>query len=150
MASRWARLATSGTTPPKRACWSTLDATASASRVCPRTMPMPVSSHEVSMPRTSGSLMWLLPNHDQGVGVAGLVVAATDGQRLEARRGVQLLRRLVVDSHFQQHFAHPVALSFVKQVFQQNTAETTTLRIAPDGQILHPALVGPVLGAREG
>ena len=32
IASRCARLATSGTTPPKRACSSTLDATASASR----------------------------------------------------------------------------------------------------------------------
>ncbi len=31
IASRWARLATSGTTPPKRACSSTLLATASAS-----------------------------------------------------------------------------------------------------------------------
>ena len=58
IASRWARLATSGTTPPKRACSSTLLATASASRVWPRTMPTPVSSHEVSMPSTRGpSLM---------------------------------------------------------------------------------------------
>ncbi len=55
IASRWARLATSGTTPPKRACSSTLLATESASRVCPRTMPTPVSSQEVSIPRTSGS-----------------------------------------------------------------------------------------------
>ena len=36
------------------ACSSTEEATASASRVWPRTMPTPVSSHEVSMPRTSG------------------------------------------------------------------------------------------------
>ncbi len=55
IASRWARLATSGTTPPKRACSSTLLATASASSVVPRTIPMPVSSQEVSIPRTSGS-----------------------------------------------------------------------------------------------
>ena len=54
IASRWAREATSGTTPPKRACSSTLLATASASSVVPRTMPTPVSSHEVSMPSTSG------------------------------------------------------------------------------------------------
>jgi hypothetical protein len=33
IASRWARLATSGTTPPNRACSSTLLATASASSV---------------------------------------------------------------------------------------------------------------------
>ena len=56
IASRWAREATSGTTPPKRACSSTLEATASASRVWPRTMPTPVSSQEVSMPSTSGSV----------------------------------------------------------------------------------------------
>ena len=41
MASRWAREATSGTTPPNRACSSTDEATASASSVCPRTMPDP-------------------------------------------------------------------------------------------------------------
>ena len=39
IASRWARLATSGTTPPKRACSSTLLAIASTSSVSPRTMP---------------------------------------------------------------------------------------------------------------
>jgi len=54
MASRCARLATSGTTPPNRACSATLDATESASSSCPRTSPAPVSSHDVSMPSTSG------------------------------------------------------------------------------------------------
>ena len=81
IASRWARLATSGTTPPKRACSSTLLAMASASRVSPRTMPTPVSSHEVSMPSTSGSSRHRgSPRqrrpHDERVDVAGLVVAA--------------------------------------------------------------------------
>ena len=55
IASRWAREAISGTTPPKRACVSTLEATASARSVVPRTMPTPVSSQEVSIPSTSGS-----------------------------------------------------------------------------------------------
>ena len=41
IACRCARLATSGTTPPKRACSSTLLAMASASSVVPRTMPDP-------------------------------------------------------------------------------------------------------------
>ena len=45
----------SGTTPPNRAWASTLDATASASSVRPRTIPTPVSSQDVSMPSTSGS-----------------------------------------------------------------------------------------------
>src|SRR5690349_9777595 len=57
MASRCARLATSGTTPPNRACSSTLDATESASSSRPRTSPAPVSSHEVSIPSTSGAVM---------------------------------------------------------------------------------------------
>ena len=63
IASRWARLATSGTTPPKRACSSTLLATASASRVWPRTIPTPVSSQEVSIPRIRGSLTALIVRH---------------------------------------------------------------------------------------
>lgn len=56
MASRCARLATSGTTPPKRTCCSMLEDNAWASSSVPRTMPTPVSSQEDSMPITSGSL----------------------------------------------------------------------------------------------
>src|SRR3954469_22235383 len=100
MASRCARLATSGTTPPNRACWSTLDASASASRVCPRTMPTPVSSQEVSIPRTRGSSG--MPHHLQGVLVPGLVVAAPDPDRLEVVGRVQPLGRLVVHGDLQQ------------------------------------------------
>src|SRR5690349_10049615 len=55
IASRCARLATSGTTPPKRACSSTLDATAWPSNSVPRTMPTPVSSQDDSIPRTIGA-----------------------------------------------------------------------------------------------
>src|SRR5690349_5879973 len=55
IASRCARLATSGTTPPKRACSSTLDATAWPSNSVPRTMPTPVSSQDDSMPKTMGA-----------------------------------------------------------------------------------------------
>src|SRR5687767_14183728 len=87
IASRWARLATSGTTPPNRACSSTLLATASASRVWPRTMPTPVSSHDVSMPRTSGSLMealcpagWQPGGAGPGVGLLRLESVAPGAQ----------------------------------------------------------------------
>src|SRR5699024_8680534 len=57
MASRWARLATSGTTPPNRACCSTLEATSSANNVTvpsswTATNPIPVSSQDVSTPIT--------------------------------------------------------------------------------------------------
>ena len=55
MASTWARQATSGTTPPKRACSSTLLADRVGQQdLRPRTSPTPVSSQDVSMPRTSG------------------------------------------------------------------------------------------------
>src|SRR5215467_361496 len=103
MASRWARLATSGTTPPKRACSSTLLATASARRVWPRTIPTPVSSHDVSMPRTSGSVTSLIlqraPEHHRGGAVA--VVAGPSVDLDEAVRGVELERRLVVLAHLE-------------------------------------------------
>src|SRR5690625_5429910 len=55
IASRWAREATSGTIPPKRACSSSDEATASYSRARPRTRAIPVSSQEVSIPKMRGS-----------------------------------------------------------------------------------------------
>ncbi len=55
IASRCARAAISGTTPPYRACSSIEEAITLASTSRPRTMPMPVSSQEVSIPRTSGA-----------------------------------------------------------------------------------------------
>src|SRR5690349_561139 len=93
IASRCARLATSGTTPPKRACSSTLLATASASRVRPRTMPTPVSSQEVSMPRTRGSLMApMMPGQDDGVQV--------DLGALVARSSQPFVRHVVAPSSY--------------------------------------------------
>src|SRR5450756_867555 len=53
IASRWAREAISGMIPPNRACSSTELAITSTSSSVPRTKATPVSSHEVSMPRTS-------------------------------------------------------------------------------------------------
>src|SRR5688572_21443675 len=117
IASRCAREATSGTTPPKRACSSTLEAMASASRVVPRTMPTPVSSQEVSMPRTRGSsresaidlgslygVCRVGQFHHQGVHVPRLVVAAPEADGLEAVALVELLRADVVHAALQHHF----------------------------------------------
>src|SRR4051794_11559427 len=54
--SRWARLAISGTTPPKRACRSTwLDTTDDRTVRPPHTRAAAVSSHDVSMPRMGAS-----------------------------------------------------------------------------------------------
>ena len=53
-ASRWARAATSGTTPPKGACRSTCEAITLARRVKrSSTMPTAVSSQDVSIPNTN-------------------------------------------------------------------------------------------------
>ena len=89
IASRCARDATSGTTPPNRACSSTLEATASASRVWPRTMPTPVSSHEVSMPSTRGwSVMSAIVSVSMhhGVGAVAVVARAAGRSRRTPRR----------------------------------------------------------------
>src|SRR4051812_46617931 len=128
MASRCAREAISGTTPPKRSCSAIDVASASASSVCPRTSPTPVSSQDVSNPSTSGwrpvtvrsrgplrsSLVprcdahgpvrsQLLPLHHHGVGTAGLVVAAPPADLGEPAPAVQPLGQLVVGPHLQQH-----------------------------------------------
>ncbi len=60
-ASTWAREAISGITPPNRTCSSMEEDTALASRSVPRTIPMPVSSQEDSMPRTNGAGDVMLP-----------------------------------------------------------------------------------------
>src|SRR3954471_12356889 len=110
IASRCAREAISGTTPPNRSCSAIEVASASASRVCPRTSPTPVSSQEVSNPSTSG---WsgtatsqgadALAPHDDGVGTAGLVVPASPADLGESAPLVEPLRGLVVGAHLQQH-----------------------------------------------
>ena len=117
IASRWARLATSGTTPPNRACSSTLLATASASRVSPRTMPTPVSSHEVSIPSTSGPSLirgprrigsaashlpgWAWPHHAEGwVGQQNGPVREVTGSELVA----------TYDDPFVRHQTDPAAV----------------------------------------
>src|SRR5689334_4096815 len=125
IASRCARLATSGTTPPNRACWSTLDASASASRVCPRTMPTPVSSQEVSMPRTRGSSG--IAHHHQGIGVARLVVAAPDPDGLEVVCRVKPLSGRVVDGHLQQGLLDPLPGRLGEQRLEQFPADAAAL-----------------------
>src|SRR5688572_14599542 len=119
IASRWAREAISGTTPPNRSCSSIDVASASASRVCPRTRPTPVSSQEVSKPSTSGWSGTAAPRrapegpyplalHDHGVGPAGLVVAAAAADLDEPPPAVEALGRFVVGGHPEQH--HGTAL----------------------------------------
>src|SRR5688500_10007207 len=127
MASRWARLATSGTTPPNRACSSTLDASASARSMCPRTTPTPVSSHEVSIPSTSGSV--IVSHHHQGVGVARLVVPAAEADCLEVVGTVQLLRRSIVDRDFEQHLAYATPCRLGQQRLQQRAPDAAALGV---------------------
>src|SRR4029453_17773401 len=142
MASRCARLATSGTTPPNRACSSTLDATASASRVRPRTIPTPVSSHEVSMPSTSGWSVtsidltamhrhlhgaaagpWSDPArqpaaHDDRVGAPPVIAAPSTGD-LETFPFVQTYRSGVLRPHLEEDLAATAPPRLVEERVQQ-------------------------------
>src|SRR3990172_2827656 len=70
-ASTWARLASSGTTPPKRSCTSTWLASRFARTTPSWTIATPVSSQEVSMPRTR---TWLLASNALGADALGQLV----------------------------------------------------------------------------
>src|SRR5689334_12836913 len=132
IASRWARLATSGTTPPNRACSSTELATASASRRAPRTIPIPVSSQDVSMPRTRGSSATghlpgqRSPPHDPGVDVPGLVVAATQRDPLEALARVEPQRGLVVRADLEHQARRPPPDGLGGEGAQEDGADPAT------------------------
>src|SRR3954454_23409767 len=165
IASRCARDAISGTTPPKRSCSSIDVASASASRVRPRTSPIPVSSHEVSNPRTRGSLdvivrsrgalrsslvprcdasapvrSRLLPLHHDRIGAAGLVVAAPPADLGEPPPPVEPVRHLVVGPHLEQHHgAAPVGLG--EQRVQQQRADARALPGGSHPQRGHMRLV---------
>src|SRR5215213_10206492 len=134
MASRCAREAISGTTPPKRSCSAMEVASASASSVCPRTSPTPVSSQEVSKPRTNGcpptpcsatteprrpaQRAHPFALHHHGVGAARLVVAPAAADLGEPAPPVEVLGRLVVRPHLEQH--HRAALvGLGQQVVEQ-------------------------------
>src|SRR5207244_1636048 len=144
----------------KRACSSTLEATASASRVWPRTMPTPVSSQEVSMPRTSGSSAMGRVSlgsvcgicggcgrlggrgyqaHDQGVDVARLVVAAPEADRFEAEALVEALCAEVVHPYLQQHLAALEGGGGREQGGQQAGAEAGAPLVAGGGDGLDVA-----------
>src|SRR5689334_18110405 len=127
IASRWARLATSGTTPPKRACSSTLVASASASSSVPRTMPTPVSSHDVSMPRTSGASEGTAHHHR--VDPAVVVIAAAAAEVGESVPFVQLSGGVVVDADLEEQFPRPAVDRSLDQVVEQPPADTATARV---------------------
>src|SRR5882757_4613454 len=106
---------------------------ASARRVWPRTMPTPVSSHEVSMPRTRGSSAMDLCSlyggrvgqpHHQRVDIARLVVATPEADRLEAETGVEALGALVVHPHFEQHLMALERGGLAQQFPQEPGTET--------------------------
>src|SRR6478672_5447490 len=137
MASRWARLATSGTTPPKRACSSTLLATVSARSVWPRTMPTPVSSQDVSMPRTRGPSV--IPRrrlrtrgagqpaaHHQRLGPVAVVVG-TYVDHAELARDVEAEGLDVGDADLEQHARGVVGAH--EQLVEQLGGEAGTSRL---------------------
>src|SRR6478735_1259861 len=137
IASRWARLATSGTTPPKRAWSSTLLATVSARRVWPRTMPTPVSSQEVSIPRTSGSSV--MGGRRGGAGGAGepaahhqrlgpvTVVVGTHVDDAELAGDVEAEGGGVGHAHLQQHARGTVGVD--EQLVEQARGDAAAARV---------------------
>src|SRR3954454_14537233 len=155
IASRCAREAISGTTPPKRSCSAMEVASASASRVCPRTSPTPVSSQEVSNPRTMASpptrsataasrqpaqRTHPLALHDDGVGAAGLVVAAAPADLHEPAPPVEALGRLVVGADLEQH--HGAALVRLGQeCVQQECSDPLALQRGGHAEGGHVGLV---------
>src|SRR5690349_1087157 len=145
MASRWAREATSGTTPPKRACSSTLEATSSASSSSEpsgpsRTMPKPVSSHELSIPRIKRSDTLCGPSHRVRVGTRRLVVAAAHAEMLEAVRQVHGDRGLVVRADLEvDRYADLVHAG--EEVAQEPLADTPALPVLDDRDRVHAGLV---------
>ena len=114
IACRCARLATSGTTPPKRACSSTLLAIASASSVVPRTRPIPVSSQDVSKPSTSGSSE--VDTHHHRIHPAEGVVAAASADLDPAVCGVERLSRVVVGAHLQERLGRSAVSGFGHEI----------------------------------
>src|SRR5215469_1794294 len=133
IASRCARDATSGTTPPKRACWSIDDATSSASSVRPRTIPAPVSSHDVSIPSTNGSSVTtqVLPHHDR-VHVGGLVVALPDADLHESAPQVQPSGPGVVLPHLQEHLVAALPAGRVDQRPEQGRSDAVPPAVRGD------------------
>src|SRR4051812_26657675 len=127
IASRWAREATSGTTPPNLACSSMLEAIVLASSVWPLTMPMPVSSQDVSMPRTRGprargASAIQLPSHHDRVG-AVVVVAAAPADHLELEVLVDPPRLRVVGAHLEEDLPRPAPGGLGQQLRQQRAAD---------------------------
>src|SRR5437763_6475421 len=134
--SRWARLAISGTTPPKRAWRSPWLATTDDRRLVPSsTTPTAVSSHDVSIPRmftaglSQGLVLHLggageavldggeepgvlvagdvLGPHDEGVLLGLGVVVLPHADRPEPKTPVEVLGRLVAQPHLQRQGRRP-------------------------------------------
>src|SRR6266540_2328019 len=150
----WAREATSGTTPPNRACRSAWLATRLARTIRPSWMTATaVSSHEVSMPRTlmgarsranavgellgqpSQSLLVFGPvhvvdPHDQGVLVYLLVVVLP-----EAELSVQPLRAVVRDADFQGDGLRALRDRVLDEVEEQAHPDLVPLVLRVDGDV---------------
>ena len=151
-ASRCAREAISGMTPPNRTCSSMEEDTVLVSRCVPRTIPTPVSSQEDSMPRTRGPVLgavhgrsasvgsvgreWLggaePEPHDQGVDAVA-VIAAADVDLFEPETAVELLGTGIVGPDFQQHVLGAAPPAFPDEFGQQRGADPLAFLLGHDG-----------------
>ena len=138
-ASRCARDAISGTTPPNRACSSTLDATSSASSF---TVPSSASRRcRLRFRRRSfrwpgWSVIWdfpLLSTHRVGVGAADPVVTLAQSDVHESDALVQRDRGSVVGPHFQDTRGMPSANASRSSSSRRSDASSLIGRIDADG-----------------
>src|SRR5581483_2145533 len=160
--SRWARLAISGTTPPKRAWRSPWLATTDDRRLVPSsTTPTAVSSQEVSMPRmftvvlSQGLVLHLggagyavldggeepavvvagdvLGPHHEGVLLGLGVVVLAHADRPEPETPVQVLGRLVGQAHLQRQAGGPPPAGLPGQGQEETGADLVAVPGRVDG-----------------
>src|SRR6266851_2516744 len=123
IASRCARLATSGTTPPNRACSATLDATA-------RDGPGPCGP--------LGALQD--PPHDQGVGTRWLVIAAPEPDIGEPVATVEVLRPRIVHPDLQENLFAATPRGLGEQPAEQGGADPLPPAVLRHGHCQHVRL----------
>src|ERR1051325_6811175 len=164
IASRWAREAISGTTPPNRSWrWAWLDSRLERTVRPSSTTATAVSSQEVSMPSRS---IWrsgtdvvrdladdplelapvfrgadVIGPHHHGVLVGLLIVVLADAHRAETDPAVQALGAPVGDPDLERDGPGPVAHRFLDQLVQQSGADLLAVEGGVHGDGGHVGLV---------
>src|SRR5690606_17990366 len=104
-------------------------------------MPMPVSSQDVSMPRTTGASVTQPPPHHDRVG-AVVVVAAAGADLLEPEAPVDALSGRVVGAYLEEDLPRAPAARLVEQLAQHGAADAGAPVLLQHRDGLHVGLVG--------